>query len=322
MGVAVAPQELKDPAAAALVLKHFNSLTAENAMKPESLQPRQGVFNWAGADSIVAFAQRNGLKMRGHTLCWHNQTPAWFFTDAAGKEVSKDTLLQRLHNHIVAVVGRYKGKVYAWDVVNEAISDKAGEYLRPSAWYRICGEEYIEKAFLWAHEADPNALLFYNDYNEISDVKRAKILRLIASLKEKGIPISGIGLQGHWAINEPSAQQLEKTLQDFAQTNLPLQITELDMSVYKKEHNARARTAADSDTLFTTDKAAAQAALYKDWFALFRKYKQAITSVTFWNISDRASWLDNFPVKNRKDYPLLFDKDFNEKPAYKAVTIF
>ena len=134
---------------------------------------------------------------------------------------------------------RYKGTIYAWDVVNEAISDQKDEYLRNSLWYQVCGEEYIVKAFQWAHEADPDALLFYNDYNEIDPVKREKIIRLIKSLKAKGVPIHGIGLQGHWAINEPSEEQLEQTLHDFSQSGIPMQITELDISVYPKEHNAR-----------------------------------------------------------------------------------
>ena len=250
IGVAVSPRALKTDEAS-LVLKHFNSLTAENAMKMGPVHPKENEYYWRDADSIVAFAQRNKMVMRGHTLLWHNQTPDWLFKDAMGNKVSKDVLLQRLKDHITTVVSRYKGKIYAWDVVNEAISDNPGEYLRKSPWLEIIGEEYIAKAFHWAHEADPGAMLFYNDYNEISPVKRSRIIKLVSSLKEAGVPIHGIGLQGHWAINEPSRGQLDSTLKEFAATGLPLHITELDISVYPKEHDARDRKTEDANSSFT-----------------------------------------------------------------------
>jgi endo-1,4-beta-xylanase len=255
-------------------------------------------------------------------LCWHSQAPRWLFIDSAGKTVSRDVLLQRLKEHITTVVSRYKGKIYAWDVVNEAISDKPGEYLRPSPWLQICGAEYIAKAFQWAHEADPGALLFYNDYNEISAVKREKIYRLVKSLKDAGVPIHGVGLQGHWAVNEPSAAQLDSTLKLFSGLGVKMQITELDISVYPKEHDARQRRTADSDTAFSAEKEQRQIEVYKTCFELFRKYKNYITGITFWNISDRHSWLDNFPVQGRKDYPLLFDRDLQPKKAYWEVINF
>ena len=318
MGVSVSPHSLKTDEAA-LVLKEFNSMTPENAMKMGPIHPKENEYNWKDADSIVAFAQRNHLKLRGHTLCWHNQTPAWLFKDDAGNTVSKALLLQRLKDHITAVVTRYKGAVYAWDVVNEAISDKTDEYLRNSDWYKICGEEYIVKAFQYAHEADPNALLFYNDYNEINPVKREKIYKLVKGLKDAGVPVHGIGMQGHWAINEPSEQELTNTLEKFASLGLQVQITELDISVYPKEHDARERKPEDADTVFNTEKENAQIDKYRMCFEAFKKYKNAISGVTFWNLSDRRSWLDNFPVQNRKDYPLLFDKNLQPKKAYYEV---
>jgi len=217
---------------------------------------------------------------------------------------------------------RYKGKIYAWDVVNEVISDKKDEVYRKSAWYRICGDEFIAMAFRYAHKADPNALLFYNDYNEIDAVKRDKIIKMVTDLKRAGIPIHGIGLQAHWAISEPSREQLENTLSQFAASGLALQITELDISVYPKEHNAREKRAEDFDQAFTTAREQKQREVYTMCFDLFRRYKNSITSVTFWNISDRRSWLDNFPVKGRKDYPLLFDKDLHRKEAYGDVVKF
>ncbi len=321
IGVAVSPRALKSNESA-LVIQQFNSLTPENALKMGPVHPREKEYNWKDADSIIAFAERNHIKVRGHTLCWHNQTPSWLFVDEKGAPVSKDVLLQRLKEHITTVVSRYKGKIYAWDVVNEAVSDKAGEWLRPSPWLQIAGEEYIAKAFQWAHEADPNALLFYNDYNEISAIKREKMIRLIKSLQDKGIPIYGIGLQGHWAVNEPSKEQLDSTLQQFAALGLKLQITELDISVYPKEHEARASRPEDTNTAFTPEREQEQIEKYKLSFELFRKYSKHITSITFWNISDRNSWLDNFPVRGRKDYPLLFDQNLQPKKAFWEVTRF
>jgi endo-1,4-beta-xylanase len=321
IGVAVSPRALKTDEAQ-LVVKHFNSVTAENAMKIGPIHPKENEYNWKDADSIVAFAVRNKMKIRGHTLGWHNQTPPWLFVDENGNQVSKEILLKRLKDHITTVVTRYKGKIYAWDVMNEVISDKRDEYLRDSKWLQICGEEYIAKAFQWAHAADPNALLFYNDYNEIDAVKREKICKLIKSLKDAGVPIHGVGLQGHWALNEPSREQLDSTLRQFSELGMNMQITELDISVYPKEHNARSRNDSDNNTAFTPEKENKQIEVYKMCFELFRKYKNSITSVTFWNISDRSSWLDNFPVRGRKDYPLLFDKDLKPKRVYWEIVKF
>jgi endo-1,4-beta-xylanase len=322
IGVAVNLNSLRGDDSA-LIMKEFNSITPENDMKMSPIHPAENGYNWRNADVIVAFAQRNGLKIRGHNLVWHyeSQTPQWIFKDK-GNPASKEVVLQRLKDHITTVVNRYKGKIYAWDVANEVISDKRDEYLRPSDWYRICGEEYIAKAFQWAHEADPDALLFYNDYNEINPVKREKIYKLVKGLKDAGIPIHGVGLQAHWAINEPSERQLDSTLKRFADLGVKIQITELDISVYTKEHDARERRPEDANTAFTAEKEAAQIEKYKMCFELFRKYKSVVSSVTFWNLSDRYSWLDNFPVQNRKDYPLLFDRDLKPKKVYWEVIKF
>ena len=321
MGAAVSPRVLQTDEAA-LILQQFSSMTPENAMKMGPVHPKENEYFWRDADSIAAFAQRNNMKLRGHTLCWHNQTPDWLFKDAAGKPVTKDVLLQRLKDHITTVVKRYKGTIYAWDVVNEAISDKKEEWLRNSLWYQICGEEYIARAFQYAHEADPDALLFYNDYNEINPVKREKIYKLVKSLKDAGVPIHGVGLQAHWAVNEPTRGQLDSTLKRFVELGLKIQFTELDISVYSKEHDARGRRTEDANTAFTIDKEQKQLEVYKMCFELFRKYRQHISAVTFWNISDRSSWLDNFPVRNRKDYPLLFDKSLKPKKAFWEVVKF
>jgi len=321
IGVAVSPRSLKTDEAQ-LILQQFNSITPENAMKMGPIHPTENEYYWKDADSIVAFAKRNGIKIRGHNLCWHNQAPRWFFTDSTGKQVSKEVLLQRLKEHITTVVSRYKGTIYAWDVVNEVISDKPGEYFRNSEFYKICGEEFVAKAFQYAHEADPDALLFYNDYNEINPEKREKIFRLVKSLKDAGVPIHGIGMQGHWAINEPSRGQLDSTIKRFAELGLKIQVTELDISVYPKEHNARERKPEDANTAFTTEKENRQMEMYRMCFEVFRKYRNVISGVTFWNISDRRSWLDDFPVRGRKDYPLLFDKDLKPKKAFWKVVKF
>ncbi|NLU95356.1 endo-1,4-beta-xylanase [Chitinophaga sp. Ak27] len=321
IGVAVSTRALHTEEAG-LVIRQFNSVTPENAMKMGVIHPGEQQYNWREADSIAAFARRNGMKLRGHTLVWHNQAPGWIFKDANGQQVSKDVLLQRLKEHITTVVKRYKGIVYAWDVANEVISDRKDEFYRNSLWYQICGDEYIEKAFQWAHEADPDALLFYNDYNEINTVKREKIIRMLNSLISKGVPVHGVGLQAHWAVNEPSAAQLDKTMADFAKLGLKIQITELDVSVYRKEHEMRGWATGDSAMAFTAEKEQLQLEQFRRCFESFRKYRSVLTGVTFWNISDRYSWLDNFPVRGRKDYPLLFDKALQPKKAFWAVVKF
>jgi endo-1,4-beta-xylanase len=321
MGVAVSPRALEDGPEAELIKKHFASLTPENVMKPQPIHPSEQVYNWAPADRIVDFAQANGMKVRGHTLCWHNQTPDWFFKDEAGNTASKEVVLKRLRDHIANVVGRYKGKIYAWDVVNEAVPDGGESLYRATEWYRIVGEEYIAKAFEYAHAADPEALLFYNDYNTENPAKREKIYRLLKALKEKGVPIHGVGLQGHWSIYEPTAEALEASISKFADLGLAVQITELDVSVYAKNEPRRELRNTDTTT-FTPAKEQMQLKKYRMIMEVCRNHKDKLTGVTFWNISDRTSWLDNFPVRGRKDYPLLFDQNFQPKRAYWEVVNF
>lgn len=320
MGVAVSPQVLKGPEAA-LILKHFNSLTAENAMKMGPIHPEENRYNWAPADGIVSFAQEHGLRMRGHTLCWHNQTPDWLFVDKDGNTVSKEVLLQRLKAHITEVVTRYKGKIYAWDVVNEVIDDDDSKFFRESKWYSICGDEFIAKAFEYAHEADPDALLFYNDYNTESAGKRERIYKLVKQLMDAKVPIHGVGLQGHWSIYEPSEKDLRTSIEKFSSLGLKVQITELDVSVYPLEHSRREPRPNEPSKL-TAEMEQRQVEQYTMFFKVFREYKNAITGVTFWNVSDKHSWLDSFPVRGRKNYPLLFDQNLQPKKAYWEVVKF
>jgi endo-1,4-beta-xylanase len=321
IGVAVNPRMLQNGPDAELIKTQFNSITPENAMKMGPIHPQEDNYFWKDADLIVDFAQKNGLKTRGHTLCWHNQTPSWFFTDATGKQVSREVLLDRLQKHITEVVSRYKGKIYAWDVVNEAVPDTGTAIYRQSKFYEIIGEDYIEKAFQYAHQADPDAQLFYNDYNTENAAKREKIYQLVKKLKDKGIPIHGVGLQGHWSLYEPTAKELEESITKFASLGLKVQVTELDVSVYPKEHERREKRSTDKSE-FTSQMNDKQSAHYKMLFEVFRKHRNTITGITFWNLSDKYSWLDNFPVPGRKDYPLLFDQNNNPKKAFSEVIKF
>lgn len=320
VGVAVAPRNLQG-AEAELIKQQFNSITPENAMKMGPIHPEQGRYNWQDADAIVEFGQKNGILVRGHTLCWHSQAPKWFFTDAEGKQVSREELLARLKQHITDVMTRYKGKIYAWDVVNEAVPDTGKNIYRASKFYEIIGEDYIQKAFEYAHQIDPSAKLFYNDYNTESATKREKIYQLVKKLKDKNVPIHGVGLQGHWSIYEPTQAELEKSIRQFASLGLEVQITELDVSVYTKEHERRQKNDTDK-SIYTDEMIQKQSAHYKMLFDTFRKYKGTVTGVTFWNVSDKSSWLDSFPVPGRKDYPLLFDQNLKPKKAFEGVVNF
>ncbi|MCU0340560.1 MAG: endo-1,4-beta-xylanase [Spirosomaceae bacterium] len=321
MGVAVAPRMMDAGPEADLIKAQFGSMTAENAMKMGPIHPEENKYNWAPADKIADLAVQNGLKLRGHTLCWHEQTPRWFFTDSTGKDVTKDVLLARLKQHITDVVSRYKGKIYAWDVVNEAVPDGGTEIYRKTKFYEIIGEEYIEWAFRYAHEADPNCRLFYNDYNTENPVKREKIYQLIKGLRQKGVPIHGVGLQGHWSIYEPTAEALEASITKFASLGLKVQITELDVSVYAK-NQPKTDIPYQGKAEFTQEMNDKQAAHYKMLFEVMRKHKDKLTGVTFWNLSDKSSWLDNFPIRGRKDFPLLFDANFQPKKAFFEVVNF
>lgn len=321
IGVAVNPRMVQPGPDAELIKAQFNSMTPENAMKMGPIHPEENRYNWKDADAIADFAKQNNIKLRGHTLCWHNQTPPWFFTDSTGKTVSREVLLARLKRHITDVMGRYKGTVYAWDVVNEAVPDTGNSLYRKSKFYEIIGEDYIEKAFQYAHEADPSAQLFYNDYNTETASKRDRIYQILKKLKNKRVPINGVGLQAHWSIYEPTAPELEESINKFASLGLKIQFTEVDVSVYPKEHERRARRDTDKSE-FTPEMNDKQAAQYKMLFEVFRKHRDKITGVTFWNLSDKYSWLDNFPVPGRKDYPLLFDQTGQPKKAFKGVVNF
>lgn len=335
IGVAVSPRSLQGEQGE-FIKHHFNSLTAENVMKPQLLQPQEGKWNWEEADKIVGFAQANGMKVRGHNLCWHSQTGEWMFKDSLGNQASKELVLARLKEHITQVVTRYKGKIYAWDVLNEAIdnADPANVGYRQTQWYTICGEEFISKAFQWAHEADPDAILFYNEYNTENPAKREKTYEMLKKMLDQGVPIHGVGLQAHWNIGGPrhvgqlhqqgegefvipgtSEDAIRESIDKFASLGLVVQITELDVSIYTSKTDT-------INTGFTPEREQKQIDFYKMAFDVFREKKDVITGVTFWNLSDRGSWLDSRTPRRGKHYPLLFDENMKPKKAFWEVVKF
>lgn len=319
IGVAVKPSDLRG-SEKSLILEHFNSITAENAMKMGPLQPGENRYFWPVADSIVDFGVKNKLKVRGHCLVWHAQTPRWLFKDTSGKTISKELLLNRIKNHINTVVPRYRGKIYAWDVVNEVIADDT-TYFRKSPLYNIAGEDFVEQSFRYAHAADPKAILFYNDYNTENPAKREKIYRMLKGLLAKGVPIHGVGLQAHWSINNPNREELEKSIEMFSSLGLQIQFTELDISVYAGRQGGQliAGEKAKEQAVFTPEMEQKQLEKYKMIFEVFRKHKKHITGVTFWNLSDKYTWLDG---RGRKNFPLLFDRELKPKKAYYEVIKF
>lgn len=310
-----------------IIKKHFNSITPENVLKWEAVHPKPGQYNFEPADSFVSFGVKNNMFIIGHCLLWHSQTPKWVFEDENGKQLSRDALLQRLKDHIFSVVGRYKGKINGWDVVNEAVDDDGS--LRKSKWLEIIGEDYIEKAFEFAHEADPAAELYYNDYNEWYKGRRETIVKIVNDLKDKGIKIDGIGMQGHWGLDYPPMEEMDASMKAYADTGLKLMITELDMDVLPNPFNY---TGADISKRFelsdetnpypnglTDSMKVVQTKRFEEYFNLFNKYKDSMSRVTFWGVHDGQSWKNNFPIRGRTAYPLLFDKNLNPKPAYDAI---
>ncbi|MDP9079906.1 MAG: endo-1,4-beta-xylanase [Bacteroidota bacterium] len=345
IGVAVSIASLHGPDSA-LIVKEFNSVTPENDMKMGPIHPSENIYNWKNADAIVDFAVSHHIKIRGHNLCWHNQEAAWMFKGPNDEQVTKELLLQRLKDHIFAIAGRYKGKIYAWDVVNEAVddSDDTTQVYRKSNWYKICnGPDFIDSAFKYAHEADPDAKLYYNDYNSEHPVKREKIFKLLQKLIAGHAPIDGVGMQAHWKLNDPSPDELRKALDEVTSLGLKVQFTELDITIRLPQRSpapgitlSATATPPTPDPGYTPELEAKQIAQYKMAFDIFRQYKKFIKGVTFWNVSDRSSWLDgrggglmggaaagaNTPRVVRKAYPLLFDENRQRKKAYRAVVNF
>jgi endo-1,4-beta-xylanase len=320
--------EGRDAAGAALIRAQFNSITPENVLKFESVHPRPDGYDFTLADRYVEFGERNHMLIVGHTLVWHNQTPRWVFEDDKGAPLDRERLLARMRDHIHTVVGRYKGRIAGWDVVNEAL-DEDGT-MRQTQWLKIIGEDYIAKAFAFAREADPGAELYYNDYSLENEAKRKGGVELIRKLKAQGVPIAAVGLQCHNKLETPTAEQEEATIEAFAKLGVKVNITELDIDVLPRavrqtgaDVTATAQAQASLDPYAAGLPESAQKALaqrYADLFAVFLKHRGTITRVTFWGVADGDSWLNNWPVRGRTSYPLLFDREHKPKPAFDAVT--
>ncbi len=314
IGTCVSPSTLRTHKE--LLINHYSSLTAENHMKSALIHPKIDEYDFTAADQIVEFAREHGKVVRGHTLVWHGQNPDWFFYDKDGSFVDRTTLLKRAKEHIDTVVKRYSDDIYCWDVVNEAVQDSGPDILRKSPWVDIVGPDFIEKAFELAHDADPEVLLFYNDYNESHPEKRDKIYKLVKGLKEKNIPIHGGGLHAHWNIFDPSLDHIKEAIEKYASLDLELHVTEMDVSVF--EFSDR-RTDLTEPTQEMVDK---QIERYDQMFQLFREYSDVITNVTLWGAADDVTWLHGFPVRGRKNWPLLFDMDHKPKQALYKILEF
>ena len=340
--------------AAKMVVENFNTMTGENSTKPQSLLARQArprpqqtqggqqgqnrpsfggfnqnpadldtinglVFNWSGADRMVEFAKENNMIIRGHTLVWHSQTPATFFTDDEGNQLTKEQLYKRMEDYMSAVMNHFKDIAFCWDVVNEALSDDDSSIYRTrSKWYEICGKDYIAQAFRTAHKVNPNVKLIYNDYNLVNPAKLERAITMLKELVDAGVPIDGVGLQAHWS-NDITAEMLQTAIDRISALGLEIQITELDLTTYTSYHGDGARHQVQETHPYTEEVANIQAESYKRFFEVLHKNADKITSVTFWGLDDGRSWLNGFPVRGRRDYPLLFDNEMKPKKAYYSV---
>jgi endo-1,4-beta-xylanase len=316
-----------DTLSASLIETQFNSITPENCMKWGPIHPKPGTYNFEMADRFVEFGEEHQMHMAGHVLVWHSQTPRWVFQDAEGNLTTRDTLLMRMRDHIYTVVGRYKGRIDSWDVVNEAIGDDGK--IRESLWYKIIGEDFIEKAFTYAREADPDAQLIYNDYSLPNPAKREGVVNMVKALQAKGVPIDGIGMQGHYNLGGPSLEDVEASIVAFGELGMKVMITEMEINVLPAPS---AYSGADVGKRFNMDPGlnpyteglpdSVQTALadrYRELFTIFSNHSDQIDRVTFWGVHDGVSWKNNWPIPGRTNHPLLFDRECHPKPAFYAV---
>ena len=322
IGVALNQRNVSDNDQIALIKKEFNSVTAENDWKPGEIHPQEGVWNFEKADKIADFCRQNGIKMRGHCLCWHSQFADWMFTDKKGKPVKKEVFYERLRDHIHTIMNRYKDVVYAWDVVNEAMADDGRHWpgqeqspYRQSRHFQLCGDEFIAKAFQFAREADPNVLLFYNDYSCVDEGKRERIYNMVKKMKDAGVPIDGIGMQGHYNIYFPDEAQLDKAITRFKEIVKHIHITELDLRM-NNESGGQLMFSRGEAKPMPAYMGTLQTDQYARLFKIFRKHADVIDNVTFWNLGDRDSWLG---VNN---HPLPFDENYKPKACYRAIRDF
>lgn len=317
IGAAVAPRDLVSHRG--LLKKHFNSITHENALKFAPIHPEEDRFDFDDADQIFAFAEENGIAVRAHAPVWHSQTPDWVFQDGA-YFADREKLIDRLRTHVEALAARYGDMIYAWDVVNEAIVDEPGGYLRPTKWYTLMGPDYIEIAFRTVREFAPKVQLFYNDYNEWVPHKRDNIVRLVRELQDRGVPIDGIGMQQHVNITD-NLDDIKRAIEAFASTGLVLHVTELDVSLYPpmKIRIPREFLMRMPQPKPALEQFKKQHKMYVDLFEIYRSYSDVIKSVTTWGVADDYTWLDNYPVPGRKNYPLMFYADHSPKPFLREI---
>jgi len=317
----------EDTRGATIVKSQFNTISPENLLKWQQVHPRPDRYDFDAADQYVAFGEKYKMFIVGHTLIWHNQTPKWVFEDEKGSVVSREVLLMRMRDHIQTVVSRYKGRIKGWDVVNEALNEDGT--LRQSPWLKIIGDDYIAKAFEFAHEADPKAELYYNDYSLENEAKRKGAIDLIKRLQAQKIPLTGVGLQGHLKLDWPTLEQEDTTISDFEKLAIKVNISELDIDVLPPASQYRG---ADVTVNFelqsklnpytnglpdSVERALAER--YADLFKVYLKHSRSIDRVTFWCVTDGDSWLNNWPVRGRTSYPLLFDRSGKPKPAFQSV---
>lgn len=310
-----------------IILTHFNAVTAENCMKSEVIQPAEGQFDFSLSDKFVDFAQKNNLAAIGHTLIWHSQTPEWFFKDAHGKDVSREVLIERIRKHIFTVMERYKGRIHGWDVVNEAIEEDGS--WRKSKFFEILGREYVSLAFHFAQQADPDAELYYNDFNMASPGRRQGVIEMVREIQNKGLRIDGIGMQGHIHLGYPDINEFEKSMIAFSELGVKVMITEMDINMLPFPNFAEGADVgyrAQYDPVFNPypeglpDSAYQQLHnRYLDFFKLFLKHRSFVTRVTLWGVTDGQSWLNNWPIHGRTNYPLLFDRNHKAKPVVQAI---
>ena len=324
IGVAINTQQIeeKDTAADNLIKQQFNAVTPENIMKAEIIEPAWNKFNFDMADKLVAFAAKNNMKVNAHNLTWHSQLPAFMH-----HMQSADSVKQYFENHITTVASRYDGKVYSWDVVNEALNEDGT--LRKDIFLDKLGDNYIVEAFRLAQKASPHSKLYYNDYNIEQPAKRAGAIALIKKIQTAGVRIDGVGIQGHWRYDNVPMADIEKSIQEFSALGIEVMFTELDLGVLRNPwDNATADVSATSKGDSTMNPYAnglpdsveqMQAKAYADLFTLFLKYKDKISRVTFWGVNDGQSWLNDWPIRGRTNYPLLFDRNFQPKPAFYSV---
>ena len=324
-----------DTATRALVVREFNSITADNFLKAALVNPQPGVYDFRAGDAFVALGERQKMFIVGHTLVWHNQTPPWFFTDSSGKPNTPAQQIERLRSHVQAVAGHYAGRIHAWDVVNEVIGDD-GAY-RPTTWVKGVGDgdTLVTLAFKYAAQYAPNTELYYNDFNAWRPAKRDGIVRLVRMLKKPGIRIDGVGMQGHWGLNYPETRYIEAAIDSFAAAGVKVMITELDVDVLPltKEgqiigqsftepqwQNEEFKKFLDPYAAGLPEAVQQQlTARYAELFGIFWRKRDKIDRVTFWGAHDGLSWKNGYPIPGRTNYPLLFDRARHPKPAYDAV---